>query len=49
MCSSVYTDPKTGWNTVKNGNVIKALSSDENYKYLVILEADNIVHNTVVP
>ena len=28
----------------KNGNIIKSLSSDENYKYLGILDADNIIH-----
>ena len=50
MCSSVYTpwqDPKTRWNRVKNDNIIKSLSNDENYKYLGILEADNIVHTKV--
>ena len=31
----------------KNGNIIKSLSSNENYKYLGILEADNILHTKV--
>ena len=50
MCSSVYIpwqDSKTRGNSLKNGNSMKSLSSDENYKYLGILEADNIVHTKV--
>ena len=44
---TVWQDPKTRQNRVKNGSIIKSLSSDENYKYFGILEADNIMHTKV--
>ena len=32
---------------LQNGNIIKSLSSDENYKYLGIQEADSTLHTKV--
>ena len=41
---TAWQDQKTTWNRAKNGNIIKSLSSDENYKYLGKLEANNIMY-----
>ena len=50
-CAALFINhgknPKLDGIEFKNGNIKKSLSSDENYKYRGILEADNIMHTKV--